>query len=58
MTITGSAESGKTSMLINVLTLAQIYKKVFHAVNCIIPAHGVASLKNIYSPSTLAHTTI
>ena len=45
MTITGSAGSGKTSMLVNLLTSAQAYKKAFHAVHCIIPAHSVASLK-------------
>ena len=45
LTITGSAGSGKTSMLVNLLTSAQAYKKAFHAVHCIIPAHSVASLK-------------
>ena len=44
-TITGSAGSGKTSMLDNLLTSPQAYKKAFHAVHCIIPAHIVASLK-------------
>ena len=47
-TITGSAGSGKTSMLVNVLTSPQAYKKAFHAVHCIIPAHSVASLKKIF----------
>ncbi len=47
--ITGSAVSGKISMLVNLLTSTQTYKKVFHAVHCIIPAHIVASLKkNIF----------
>jgi hypothetical protein len=45
MTITGSAGSGKTSMLVKLLTSPQAYKKAFHAVHCIIPAHSVASLK-------------
>ncbi len=49
MCITGSAGSGKTSMLVNLLTSPQAYKKAFHAVHCIIPAHSVASLKkNIF----------
>ncbi len=42
LTITGSAGSGKTSMLVNLLTSPQAYKKAFHA--CIvlfrrIPSH-------------------
>ena len=56
MTITGSAGSGKTSMLVNLLTSAQSYKKVFHAVHCIIPAHSVASLtKNIFAKHPRMH---
>ena len=36
-------------MLVNLLTLTHAYKKAFHAVHCIIPAHSVASLKkNIF----------
>ncbi len=45
LTIMGSAGSGKTSMLINLLMSPQAYKKAFHAVHCIISAHSVASLK-------------
>ncbi len=46
MTITGSAGNGKTSMLVNLLTSPQAYKKAVNAVHCISPAHSVASLKN------------
>jgi hypothetical protein len=50
LTITGSAGSGKTSMLVNLLTSPQAYQKAFLAVHCIIPAHSVASLKkNIFA---------
>ncbi len=45
LTITGSAGSGKNSMLVNLLTSHQAYKKAFNVVHCIIPAHSVASLK-------------
>ncbi len=34
LTITGSAGSGKTSMLVNLLTTSQAYKKAFHVVHC------------------------
>ena len=33
-------------MLVKLLTSPHAYKKDFHAVHCIIPAHSVASLKN------------
>jgi hypothetical protein len=37
-------------MLVNLLTSPQAYKKVFHAVHCIIPTHSVASMKkNIFA---------
>ena len=56
LTITGSAGRGKTSMLINLLTSPQAYKKAFHAVHCIIPAHSVASLKkNIFAKHPRMH---
>lgn len=45
MAIIGSAGSGKTSMLINLLTSRQAYKKAFHHVHVIMPSHSVASLK-------------
>ena len=32
-------------MIVNLLTSPQAYKKAFHDVHCIIPAHSVASLK-------------
>ena len=50
LTITGSAGSVKTSMLVNLLTSPQTYKKAFQAVHCIIPAHYVVFLKkNIFA---------
>jgi hypothetical protein len=49
MAVIGSAGSGKTSLLINLLTSKQAYKKTFHNVFCVIPSHSVASLKlNIF----------
>jgi hypothetical protein len=43
-------------MLVNVLTSSQAYKKGFHAVHCIIPAHSVANLKNnIFSKHPRMH---
>jgi DNA replication protein DnaC len=44
--ITGPAGSGKTSMAVSMLTSKQCYKKVFHEVHCIMPAHSRASLKD------------
>ena len=56
LTITGSAGSGKTSMLVNLLTSPQAYKKAFHAVHIIMPAHSVASLKkNIFAKHPRMH---
>jgi hypothetical protein len=56
LTITGSDGSGKTSMIVNLLTSPQAYKKAFHAVHCIIPAHSVASLtKNIFDKHPRMH---
>jgi hypothetical protein len=56
LTITGSAGFGKTSMLVNLLTSPQAYKKAVHAVHCIIPAHSVASLKkNIFAKHPRMH---
>ena len=46
MAIIGSAGSGKTSMMVNLLTSPQAYKKAFHAVHVVMPSHSVASLKN------------
>jgi len=56
LTITEYAGSGKTSMLINLLTSPHAYKKDFHAVHCIIQAHSVASLKqNIFAKHPRMH---
>jgi hypothetical protein len=56
MTITGSAGSGKTSMLVNLLTSPQAYMKAFHGMHCIIPAHSVASLKkNMFAKHPRMH---
>ena len=45
LTITGSAGSGKISVLVYLLTNPLAYKKAFLAVHCTIPAHSVAYLK-------------
>ncbi len=59
MTIIGSARSGKTSMLVNLLPSAQAYKKILYAEICIIPAHIVASLKkNIFQKHPRMHTEV
>ncbi len=56
LTITGSAGSSKTSMLANLLMSPQAYKKAFHKLHCIIPAHSVASLKkNIFAKHPRLH---
>lgn len=44
--IIGSAGSGKTSLLINLLTSRQAYCKAFERVHVIIPSHSVSSLKS------------
>ena len=50
MAIIGSAGSGKTSMMVNLLTSPQAFKKVYHSVHVIMPSHSVASLKkNIFA---------
>ena len=46
MAIAGSAGSGKTSMMVNLITSKQAYKRVYHAVHVIMPSHSVASLKS------------
>ena len=45
MAIVGLAGSGKTSMMVNLLTSEQAYRKVFHSVHIAMPSHSVASLK-------------
>ncbi len=44
--IVGSAGSGKTSFMVNLLTNPNAYKKVFHSVHVIMPPHSIASLKS------------
>jgi len=44
MAIIGSAGSGKTSMMVNLLTSEQAYKEVFRSVHIVMPSHSVASL--------------
>lgn len=46
MAIIGSAGSGKTSLMINLLTSRNAYCKAFHHVHVVMPSHSVASLKN------------
>ena len=46
MAIIGSAGSGKTSMMVNLLTSEQSYKMFFHTVHIVMSSHPVASLKN------------
>jgi KaiC/GvpD/RAD55 family RecA-like ATPase len=49
MAIIGSAGTGKTSMLVNLLSSKQAYRKAFHHVHVVMPPHSVASLKrNIF----------
>jgi len=56
MAIIGSAGSGKTSMMVNLLTSEQAYKKVFHSVHIVMPSHSVASLKkNIFKTHPRMH---
>ena len=56
MTITGSAGSGKTSMLVNLMTSNQAYKKAFHTVHIVMPSHSVASLKkNVFKNHPRMH---
>ena len=56
MAIIGSAGSGKTSMMINLLTSPDAYKKAFHAVHVVMPSHSVASLKNnVFKRHTKMH---
>ena len=56
MAIIGSAGSGKTSMMVNLLTSTQGYKKAFHAVHVVMPSHSVASLKkNVFKNHNRTH---
>lgn len=44
MTLIGSAGSGKTSLMVNMLRSPQMYKKAYHHVHLVIPPHSLASL--------------
>lgn len=56
MAIIGSAGSGKTSMMVNLLTSCDAYKKAFHGVHIIMPEHSVASLKkNVFKNHPRMH---
>lgn len=44
MTIIGSAGSGKTSLMVNLLRSPQMYKKAFHHVHLVMPPNSLASL--------------
>jgi hypothetical protein len=49
MAIIGSAGTGKTSMLVNLMSSKQAYRKAFHHIHVVMPSHYVASLKkNIF----------
>ena len=49
MAIIGSSGTGKTSMLVNLLSSKQAYRRAFHHVHVVMPPHSVASLKrNIF----------
>jgi hypothetical protein len=54
MAIIGSAGTGKTSMLVNLLSSKQAYRKAFHHVHVVMPSQSVASLKR---PSALFTNT-
>jgi len=56
MAIIGSAGTGKTSMLINLISSKQAYRKAFHHVHVVMPSHSVASLKrNIFKNHNKMH---
>jgi len=56
MAIIGSAASGKTSMMVNLLTSEQAYEKVFHSVHIVMPSHSVATLKkNLFKTHPRMH---
>ena len=46
MAVIGSAGSGKTSMMINLLRSKKAYYKAFHSVHVVVPTHSVASMKS------------
>ena len=56
MCIVGSAGSGKTSFMVNLLTNRSAYRKVYESVHVIMPSHSVASLKsNIFKGHDKMH---
>ena len=56
MAIIGSAGSGKTGMMVNLLTSYQAYKKAFLTVHIVMPSHSVASLKkNVFKNHPWKH---
>jgi ABC-type transporter Mla maintaining outer membrane lipid asymmetry ATPase subunit MlaF len=56
MAIIGSSGSGKTSMMVNLLTSKLTYINVFHSVHNVMPSHSVASLKKKVLRPTLVCT--
>ena len=56
MVICGSAGSGKTSFMINMLTSRSAYKKVYENVHVVMPRHSVSSLKqNVFKSHDKMH---
>jgi DNA replication protein DnaC len=45
MAIIGSAGTGKTTMLVNLLSIKHAYRKAFHHVHLVMPPHSVVILK-------------
>jgi hypothetical protein len=56
MAIIDRAGSGKTSMMFNILTSYQAYKKASHTVHNVMPIHSVALLKkNVFKNHSRIH---
>ena len=56
MPIIGSTGSGKTRMMVNLLTSTHAYKKPFHTVHIVMPCHSVASFKkNLFKNHPRTH---
>jgi hypothetical protein len=59
LAIIGSAGTGKTSMLINILSSKQAYRRAFHAVHVAMPPHSGASIKyNIFRRHDKMHAEL
>jgi GTPase SAR1 family protein len=58
MAIIGSARTGKTSMLVNLVSSKQAYRKAFHHVHVDMPSHSVASLLATASLRTMLMYTV